>query len=199
MEVRLARGEAGAWALETIASSGGVPVERPDDLSERAAAVVDHDRIDLPDTARWDIYSGFANEQLLLVMLDMADRNSFKVVVLSTGHAYNVFGTNRVSNHSVGRAVDIYAIGTDAGDELVIDSHDPSSVLYELSEWIVSRYDIREYGSPWKFPDGVAHTFTNQVHHDHVHVGVQPYFTSPDPPPTTTAPPTTTTTVAAEQ
>ena len=202
MEVRLARGEGGRdWTLETIATSGGEPAERPDDLSERAAAVVDNDRIDLPDTAKWDIYNGLINEQLLWVMLDMADRNPYKVVVLQTGHSYNVFGTNRVSNHSVGRAVDIYEIETDTGTELVVDAHDPSSGMYALSEWIVSRYDIREFGSPWKFPDAVAHTFTNEVHHDHLHIGVQSYFTSPDPPPTTTAPPesTTTTTVAAEQ
>ena len=50
----------------------------------------------------------------------------------------------------------------------------------------MSRYDIREFGSPWRFPDAVAHTFTNEVHHDHLHIGVHPYPASPDPPPTTT-------------
>lgn len=185
MEIRLSRSEVGAWELETIASAGGSPVDRPADLSERAAAVVDHDRIDLPDTGVWDIYAGLINEQLLWVMLDLADRTPYKVVVLQTGHSYNVFGTNRVSNHSVGRAVDIYMLET----ETVIDAHDPSSEFYALSEWIVSRYDIREFGSPWKFPDAVAHTFTNEVHHDHLHIGVQSYPTSPEPPPTTTTVP----------
>ena len=185
MEVRLHRAESGAWELETIATSGGDPVERPDDLSDRAAAVVDHERIDLPDTGVWDIYAGRINEQLLWVMLDIAERTPYKVVVLQTGHSYNVFGTNRVSNHSVGRAVDIYMLET----EVIIDAHDPSSEFYALSEWIVSRYDIREFGSPWKFPDAVAHTFTNEVHHDHLHIGVQSYPTSPEPPPTTTTVP----------
>ena len=185
MEIRLHRSEVGAWELETIATSGGSPVARPDDLSERAAAVVDHDRIDLPDTGVWDIYAGLIDEQLLWVMLDIAERTPYKVVVLQTGHSYNVFGTNRVSNHSVGRAVDIYMLET----EVIIDAHDPSSAFYALSEWIVSRYDIREFGSPWKFPDAVAHTFTNEVHHDHLHIGVQSYPTSPGPPPTTTTVP----------
>ena len=40
--------------------------------------------------------------RLLEVMLDIADRTPYSVVVLQTGHAYNVFGTDRVSNHSVG-------------------------------------------------------------------------------------------------
>lgn len=170
MEVRLARGEAGEWTLETIATSGGVPAERPADLSDLAAAVVDHERIDLPDTAAWDIYRGLIDRQLLQVMLDIAERTPYSVVVLQTGHSYNVFGTERVSNHSVGRAVDIYKLES----ELVVDSHDTSSDFYALSEWIVSRSDIREFGSPWRFPDAVAHTFTNEVHHDHLHIGVNP-------------------------
>lgn len=182
MEVRLARNTADAWALETIASAGGAPIDRPADLSEAAAAVVDHDRIELPDTAVWDIYRGYIDRQLLRVMREIADRGSYSVVVLQTGHSYNVFGTERVSNHSVGRAVDIYEFES----ELVIDSHATSSDFYGLSEWIVSRYDIREFGSPWRFPDAVAHTFTNEVHHDHLHIGVHPYPASPDPPPTTT-------------
>lgn len=179
MEVRLARTEAGAWGLETIASAGGQPVARPADLSPVAAAVVDHELIDLPDTSAWDIYAGFIDQQLLRVMLDMAERTPYSVVVLQTGHAYNVFGTDRVSNHSVGRAVDIYKLES----ELVVDAHDPSSEVYALSEWVVSRYDIREFGSPWKFPDAVAHTFTNEVHHDHLHIGVNPYPSSSEPPP----------------
>jgi len=174
MEVRLARGESGEWTLETIASAGGVPAERPADLSEVAAAVVDHDRIDLPDTAAWDIYRGFIDRQVLEVMLDIAERTPYSVVVLQTGHAYNVFGTERVSNHSVGRAVDIYKFD----GALVVDSHATSSDSYAVSEWIVSRSDIREFGSPWGFPDAVAHTFTNEVHHDHLHIGVNAYSAS---------------------
>jgi hypothetical protein len=177
MEVHLARGETGEWTLETIASAGGVPAERPVDLSEVAAGVVDHERIDLPDTAAWDIYRGFIDRQLLEVMLDIAERTPYSVVVLQTGHSYNVFGTDRVSNHSVGRAVDIYKLDT----ELMVDSHATWSDSYALSEWIVSRYDIREFGSPWRFPDAVAHTFANEVHHDHIHIGVSPYPTSPGP------------------
>ena len=170
-----ARGAAGEWVLETIASAGGAPVERPADLSEVAAAVVDHELIDLPDTAAWDIYRGLIDRQLMQVMLDIADRTPYKVVVLQTGHSYNVFGTDRVSNHSVGRAVDIYMLER----ELVVDSHDTASDFYVLSEWIVSRRDIREFGSPWRFPGAVAHNFTNEVHHDHLHIGVNPYPASP--------------------
>jgi len=168
MDVRLVRAESGAWLFEDIASSGGAPLDRPEDLSPLAAAVVDHERIDLPDTGVWDIYAGYIDPAVLQLMLDIADRTPYSVVVLQTGHSYHVFGTNRVSRHSVGKAVDIHLLES----ELVVDSHDPSSAFYALSEWLVTRDDIKEFGSPWLFPDAVVHTFTNEVHHDHLHIGV---------------------------
>lgn len=177
MEVRLFRSEFGAWELETIASAGGHPIERPDDLTPLEAAVVDNPRIDLPDTAAWDIYAGGMDPALMQLMLDIAGRTPYAVVVLRTGHSYNVFGTPRVSNHSVGRAVDIYMLDPDS--PFVVESHDTSSKFYAVSEWIVSRSDIKEFGSPWRFPDAVAHTFTNQVHHDHLHIGVFAHNTPP--------------------
>ena len=170
MDVRLVRGTSGAWEFEELASAGGQPVARPADLSPLAAAVVDNPRINLPDTAIWDIYSGYTDHALHEVMLDIAERTPYSVIVLQTGHPHNVFGTNRLSNHTVGRAVDIHEVNS----ELVIDSHDTTSSIYELSEWLVSRRDIREFGSPWRFDGAVAHNFTNEVHHDHLHVGVFP-------------------------
>ncbi len=168
MDVRLARGDSGAWEFEELASAGGQPVARPANLSPLAASVVDDPRIDLPDTAIWDIYSGQTDPALHQVMLDIAERTPYSVIVLKTGHPYFVFGTDRVSNHTVGRAVDIHEMNS----ELVIDSHDTTSSIYALSEWLVSRLDIKEFGSPWLFEDAVAHNFTDEVHHDHLHVGV---------------------------
>ena len=170
MDVRLVRGASGAWEFEELASAGGQPVARPADLSPLAASVVDNPRIDLPDSAIWDIYSGQIDHALLEAMLDIAERTPYSVIVLKTGHPYNVFGTDRVSNHTVGRAVDIHQLDS----ELVIDSHETSSSIYALSEWLVSRLDIVEFGSPWLFDDAVAHNFTNEVHHDHLHVGAFP-------------------------
>ena len=170
MDVRLVRNDSGEWEFDELASAGGQPLRRPVDLSPLAASVVDNPRIDLPDSAIWDIYSGHTDHALLQTMTDIAERSPYSVVVLHTGHPHNVFGTPRLSNHSVGRAVDIHAVDS----ELVIDSHDLTSSTYALSEWLVSRSDIKEFGSPWRFDEAVAHTFTNEVHHDHIHVGVFP-------------------------
>ena len=70
----------------------------------------------------------------------------------------------------MGRAVDIHALDS----SLVIDSRDVTSETYEVVEWLASRPDIREIGSPWLFEDVIVRTFTNQVHQDHVHIGVHP-------------------------
>ena len=169
MEVRLQRDEFGEWEFYLLPSAGGVPVERPADAHPLVDAVVNDPRIDLPDSAIWDIYSGHTNPAVLRLMSEMADFTPYSVVVLRTGHSYNVFETDRVSNHSVGLAFDIYKLES---EQLVVDSHHTSSKLYELSEWLVSRSDIKEFGSPWLFPDAVAHTFTDRVHHDHLHIGV---------------------------
>ncbi len=170
MDVRLVRNASGAWEFDELASAGGQPVARPADLSPLAASVVDNPRIDLPDSAIWDIYSGHTDHVLLQTMSDIAERTPYSVAALHTGHPDNVFGTDRVSNHTVGRAVDIHELDS----ELVIDSHEVTSSIYAVAEWLASRSDLKEFGSPWRFDDAVAHTFTNEVHHDHLHVGVFP-------------------------
>ncbi|MDG2113928.1 MAG: hypothetical protein P8N02_15100 [Actinomycetota bacterium] len=90
------------------------------------------------------------------------------MAVLHTGHPRNVFGTDRLSNHTVGLAVDIYELGSVP----VIDSHHVTSATYGFAKELASRTDVKEFGSPWLFEDAVASTFTNEVHHDHLHIGV---------------------------
>ena len=98
MDVRVARDESGAWAFEELASTGGQLVARPDDLSTLAAAVVDNPRIELPDSAIWDIYSGHTDAALLQVMADLAERTPYSVIVLHTGHP-------RMSSKRAGSAI----------------------------------------------------------------------------------------------
>jgi hypothetical protein len=168
MDVRLVRSPQGSWVFDRLASAGGVPVGRPATLSALAAAVVDDPRIRLPDSAIWDIYSGDTDEALLRLMADLADRTPYAATVLHTGHPHNVFETDRVSNHSVGRAIDVYLVG----EALVDDDRADDGTTRAHVEWLGDRTDIKELGSPWKLPDATAHTFTNEVHQDHIHIGV---------------------------
>lgn len=169
LDVRLRIAEGDQWVFDELASAGGAPIARPRDLSPVAVAVVDDPRIELPDSATWDIYAGNVAQPLLELMLEIAEETPYGVVVLSTGHPLNVFGTERVSNHTKGRAVDIYRVG----ERPVIDqraegsrAHDLARMLFELG--------VPELGSPWAFDGYGGRSFTDVVHQDHLHVGVRP-------------------------
>jgi hypothetical protein len=165
LDVRLRR--AGPrWVLDQLASAGGQPVARPAELSQAARAVLDDRRIQLPDSARWDIHRGLVDQRLLRLMQAMAERHPYAVAVLVSGHPRNVFGTDRRSNHNAGRAVDVYAV---AGRPVVGQRH-RGSAAYRLAGWL-DQAGPTELGSPWRFADGGARSFTNTVHQDHIHVG----------------------------
>lgn len=167
IDVRLTRPE-GNWRFDRLAHAGGDPVARPATLSPEATAVVDDPRIVLADSALWDIYRGHTSTALLRLMAELADRTPYAAVVLSNGHPYNVFATNRVSNHSVGRAVDVYLLG----GTRVIDAHESGSEAHQLVSWLLDRTDVRSIGSPWALDGYGGRSFTDTVHHDHIHISV---------------------------
>jgi len=102
-----------------------------------------------------------------------------------------VFGTDNMSRHTSGHAVDLYRIG----DARVIDDRAEASSTHEIvAEWC-TRDDISSIGSPWRFenPDPAegseetsvgeteesgsdfkCRSFTNRVHQDHIHISVSP-------------------------
>lgn len=166
LDIRLVAGDDG-WEFVGLASAGGDEVDRPELLFPEAIQVLADSRIDLPDSARWDIYRGQISPKLLRLMLDIAEQTSYGVVVLSSGHPYHVFGTDRQSQHTSGMAVDIHLVG----DKEVIDDRHEDSLTRSLVEWLYDHPDVRQIGSPWDL-DGQAssRSFTDRVHQDHIHV-----------------------------
>lgn len=158
--------EGGAWVFDELASAGGRALERPADLSEAAAAVVDDDRIELPDSARWDIYRGAIEEPLLALMAIMAERTEYGVIVLDTGHPWEVFGTDRQSRHSLGRAVDLYRVG----EAWVIDDREDDSETHRFVRWLYDQPEMTNMGAPWSLDDFGGRSFTDDLHQDHLHV-----------------------------
>lgn len=164
IDVRVHNGEQG-WAVEAIPSVGGEAVPAPTVLSERARRVLDNPRIDLPDSARWDIFAGRVAAPVLDVLVHLAERYRVSVAVLASGHPPEVFGTSRTSNHTVGRAVDIWAL-----DGPVVDQRAPGSPLRGVVEDLL-RWGVTELGSPFD-PDGPGSAaFSDLVHQDHLHLG----------------------------
>ena len=163
VDVRLVlRGE--KWALGRVGSAGGEVVQRPAQISEAALAVLEHPRIHLPDSARWDIYSGAVDDALLTMMARAAERHEIAIVTVATGHPKNVFATDITSNHTLGRAVDIFSVD----GEKVVESRKKGSPAFRLARWLYNQ-GVPELGSPWAF-DGVGgRSFTDIVHADHIH------------------------------
>jgi hypothetical protein len=153
------------WTVVRLASVGGPKVERPDDLPELAAAVTDHPQISMPDSARWDIYSGHTTEPMLGRMLEIADSTEYAVLVLNRGHPYRVFETQSVSRHSVGQAMDVYSVG----GELVVDSRFEGSPTWTLAKDLFQN-GIGSIGSPWALDGFGGRSFTDDVHQDHLHI-----------------------------
>jgi hypothetical protein len=99
------------------------------------------------------------------LLVAAAAHHRIRVSCLRTGHSWFVAGTNRVSNHSVWRAVDV---GQVDGSPV-----SPSNqAARQLALWIgQGRAGVQpsEVGSPWLF--GGRPWFTDAAHQDHLHVG----------------------------
>jgi len=165
VDVRLAR--SGTTWHATRAFVPKVPLEkRP--LSKSAAKLLGNRKVILASPARADIAGGLIDEGILQLLLSLSGKWRLDVQVLRSGHPVNVFATNRKSNHTRGRAVDIWAI-----DGIpVIDKKrcDWGAVMREAS-----RLGATEIGGPDVPTDRKPPSpyFTNLVHQDHVHLGFE--------------------------
>lgn len=163
-DLRFKKGPQG-WQISELNSLGGEPRPNPKPLSASAQAVLLNDRIRLPEPARWDIEAGIVDERVLQTLLTLAAEHSLDVTVLAGGHPRNVFASKLVSNHTVGRAVDIWAV-----DDLpVIAQRDPAGPLNQLVRTLLTR-GVTELGSPWDVDGPKGSSFTDTVHQDHLHL-----------------------------
>jgi hypothetical protein len=166
LDVRL-RLDAGVWRWEGLGDTSGAPVARPGVTSAVVAGVLDHDNLHLPDSARWDIHEGLVDERVLSELLVLADRAPVAVTTCRRGHPEQVFGTSRRSAHMVGRAVDVWAVGGP-----VVQQRGQSSLCHTLATEVYEAGRVTNFGSPWQFGPRGGRSFTDPVHHDHLHLGV---------------------------
>jgi hypothetical protein len=167
LDVRVSLRE-GDWHFERLASHGGDPVPRPETLTPEARAVLDNPRIELPDSARWDVYAGLVSPALLEVMARAAEEWPLGVIVFHSGHPWHIFGTYRMSDHSRGIAVDVHRIG----DRLVIDDRAEGSTTHRFVKWLFEQPDVAVIGSPWALDGFGGRSFTDLLHQDHIHIAV---------------------------
>lgn len=162
-DLRLRRSDE-AWSVTELR----VPEHRPRQTPEasRARELAGLSGVDVPDAALADLADGIVDDRVIEALIDLANDYAFSVTVFRTGHPEHVFGTGRVSNHTRGRAVDIWAIN---GRPIVEMPPDDPLVLGFLEA--ARHLGSNEIGGPVD-PDGAGGVhFTDQVHRDHIHLG----------------------------
>jgi hypothetical protein len=169
LDVRMRRAADGTWQVTSTVDPARPQIAPPRAGGPTAVgrAVLDDPRIRIPGPGRADIIERRANDPILSVLTRLADRHTLDVQVLVSGHPGTVFPTSRVSNHTVGRAVDVRAIdGRRVSD---IPRDDPV-----LTEFMIAagRAGATEVGGPVD-PDGTGF-FSDSVHQDHFHLGITP-------------------------
>jgi hypothetical protein len=135
-------------------------------VSPAAKAVLAEPRIELPPAARADVASGQVHESVLSAMLQLSRAFRIGVSVVRSGHPTYVFGTDRVSDHTYGRAFDTWQID---GRPVV----DPATPRRLVTDYMVAAAKAGSYnvGGPYAMTYGATSFFSDATHHDHVHAG----------------------------
>jgi hypothetical protein len=132
-----------------------------------AQAVLTNSNIEFRPEARADLEVGLVDERVLAALLRLGlDHRLGAVGPFVSGHSVYVEGTTRVSNHAVGRAVDVPII-----DGVPVSAASPAALraAYSLLR-LPPRLRPDELGSPWDLVSTTVTTFTKD-HGDHIHIG----------------------------
>lgn len=163
LDLRMGLGADGSWTVTAVgaARSLGPPVA----VSTLGQSVLANPRLLIPEPGRADIGTGRIHERVLSILDELSGRYRVEVQVITAGHHGLVWGTPRTSNHAVGRAVDIWRI-----DGRPVLGADPAVVREVMVA--AARAGATEVGGPVAV-EGMGF-FTDDVHSDHIHIGVNP-------------------------
>lgn len=165
-DVRLAR-SGGTWAVTELRPVPPAP-DAAAALTGPSAELAASGRIHLPEAAVADLAAGVVDARVVAALLELAATYRLAVSVFRGGHPENVFGTDRISNHTRGRAVDIWAVD---GRPVVSMAKDEPFLLDFLAAVRATGSD--EVGGPVD-PDGPGGKhFADDLHRDHVHLGFE--------------------------
>ncbi|MEU0279189.1 hypothetical protein [Streptomyces sp. NPDC006195] len=164
VDVRLSRARP-RWDVTALhpARPGAAAASLPD----AARRVLAESRIRLPPAAEADIRSGKVRPSVLRALSGLAGTYRMYVSVVRSGHPLDVFGTSRPSDHPRGRAFDVWQID---GHKVV----DPATSRRLVESFMRDAAAAGSYnvGGPARLSGGEpGQFFTDNTHHDHVHVG----------------------------
>ncbi|MFJ7243385.1 hypothetical protein ACIQWA_01935 [Kitasatospora sp. NPDC098652] len=163
VDVRLSRATP-RWTVTAV--NPGDPGPATASPAPAVAKVLAEPRIELPPEAAADLLSGTVHDTVLTAMLRLAGPYALSVSVVRTGHPLDVFGTTRPSDHPLGRAFDVWRIDGRA----VVDPTTPRQLIesFMRDAAAAGSYNV---GGPVAIAGVGNQFFTDDTHHDHVHVG----------------------------
>lgn len=165
LDVRVGRGGDGVWRVTGI--EAGAPPAPTGGVSELAERVLAHPGIELPEPGRADIRAGYVDDSILAVLDAVARDHVIDVQVFRTGHPADIFGTDRSSQHTLGRAFDVWRID----GQLVVDPATPRDLLVEVMT-AAGLAGATEVGGPFDLNGPRRGYFTDALHADHLHLAV---------------------------
>ncbi|MGW9209008.1 hypothetical protein ACWGR4_18725 [Embleya sp. NPDC055664] len=161
VDVRLSRAEPD-WTVTALhPSTPGTAAATP---SAQETRVLADPRITLPPAAAADLRAGTIHTSVLTALETLAEQHTVDVSILRSGHPIDVFGTTRPSDHPVGRAVDVWRVDGRA----IVDPATPRSLVesFMRAGAAAGSYNV---GGPYRLSG--ATFFSDDTHHDHVHLG----------------------------
>ncbi|WP_327065441.1 hypothetical protein OG500_06580 [Kitasatospora sp. NBC_01250] len=165
VDVRLSAA-APRWTVTALHPAAPGPVAAT--VSAAAGRVLANSRIELPPAALADVRSGAVHDSVLEAMLTLARTYTMSVSVVRSGHPLDVFGTDRPSDHPLGRAFDVWRIN----GLTVVDPGTPHDLVdgFMRAAAAAGSYNV---GGPRQLSGGGTPNqfFTDDTHHDHVHAG----------------------------
>lgn len=169
LDVRLAS-DGGVWSVLGVTPTAPITAIAPGaPVTQAAQRVLEHPRLVLPPSAAADVMAGGIDDSVLTVLAGMADQHDLQVQVFYDGHPTNVFGTDRPSRHSQGRAVDIVRV-----DGLWVNDPAMPRATLEAALTLAGQLGATEVGAPFDLNGPARGYFADAVHLDHLHVAVGP-------------------------
>ncbi|WP_406134917.1 hypothetical protein [Streptomyces sp. NBC_01089] len=165
VDVRLSQARP-RWSVTALHPAA--PGRASSTLSATARKILADRRISLPPASAADIRSGAVHPSALSALLRLAGTYRIDVSVVRSGHPLDVFGTDRPSDHPLGRAFDVWRIN----GHPVVATSTPRSLIesFMRAAAAAGSYNV---GGPVQLGGGATTNqfFSDATHHDHVHAG----------------------------
>ena len=155
------------WYVDKVLQQAAAYEAAPALGTGHAVLLANHPNLSLTPRARQDLLDGIIDQRVVDFLAWAVERHTISVSVLRSGHSQFVAGTDRISNHWYGRAVDIYAVdgeivgpGSSAAKSLAIEATDSSPPGRST-----------EIGLPWADLENGPGVFSDAAHQGDLHFG----------------------------